>query len=140
MGRLLLAAERQALCREKRGGQVVLTARPAPQHFHLRAGTDGAAAAIGAACVGTLVSLLNVAYDQASVLGQVDVVAICPHGDSIPVVKNILYHYSHPWGLKELSLLFGNRCSVKGVNFYKFSRKEEIFCHDLALQLVVTRA
>lgn len=60
------------------------SARPAPQHFHLRAGTDGVAAAVGAARVGSLVSLLNVAYDQASILGEVDVVAICPHGDSVP--------------------------------------------------------
>lgn len=55
----------------------------APQHFHLRAGTDRAAAAVGAACVGSLVSQLNVAYGQASILGEVDVAAICPHWDSI---------------------------------------------------------
>lgn len=37
--------------------------RPAPQHLHLCAGTDGVAAAVGAACVGSLISLLNIADD-----------------------------------------------------------------------------
>jgi len=85
--RLLPVATSLALCREKQGGRAVLTARPAPQHFHLGAGTDRVAAAVGAARVGSLVSLLNVAYDQAPVLGQVDAVAICPCRDSVPVAK-----------------------------------------------------
>lgn len=58
-------------------------AGPAPQHFHLRAGTDRVAAAVGTAGVGSLISQLNVAYGQASILGQVDMAAICPHWDSI---------------------------------------------------------
>lgn len=90
---------------EKQGGQVVLTTGPVPQHLHLGAGTDGVAAAVCTARVGSLVSQLNVAYDQASILGQVDVVTVCPHWDSIPVMKSvlytsvptILYHCSHPW-------------------------------------------
>lgn len=86
---------------EKQGRQVVLTTRPVPQHFHLGAGADGVAAAVGAARVGSLVSQLNVAYDQASILGQVDAVTVCPHWDTIPVMKSVLYHCSHPWELKK---------------------------------------
>lgn len=108
-----IAAKGWALCREKQDSQAVLTARPAPQHLHLRAGTDRAAAAVGTARVGSLVSLLDVAYSQASILGQVDVVAIPPHGNSIPVVKNKMFHYCHRRGLKELPVLFGKCCSVK---------------------------
>lgn len=89
--------EAAALCQEKWGGQVVLTAGPAPQHFHLCAGTDRVAAAVGAACVGSLVSQLNIAYGQASILGQVDAAAICPHWDSISVMRSVLYHCSHSW-------------------------------------------
>lgn len=108
MGRVVAAAKRQALCQEKQGHQVVLTAKPALQHFHFCAGTDRVAAAVGAARVGSLIGLFYVAYDQSSILGQVDVAAICPHGDSVPVAKNILYRSSHPRGLNECSLLFGN--------------------------------
>lgn len=82
--------------REKQEGWAVLTAGPAPQHLHLRAGTDRAAAAVGTACVGSLVSLLDIAYSQASILGQVDVVAIPPHGNSVPAVKNKIFHCCHP--------------------------------------------
>lgn len=93
--------------REKQEGCAELTARPAPQHLHLRAGTDRAAAAVGTACVGSLISLLDIAYSQASILGQVDVVAIPPHGNSVPMVKNKIFHYCHPWVLTELPVLFG---------------------------------
>lgn len=94
-GQLSSNSQEAALCREKWGGQVVLTAGPAPQHFHLRAGTDRVAAAVGTAGVGSLISQLNVAYGQASILGQVDMAAICPHWDSISVMKSVLYHCSH---------------------------------------------
>lgn len=130
----------RALCREKQQGGAVLTARPAPQHLHLRAGTDRAAAAVSTARVRSLVSLLHVAYSQASIRGQVDVVAIPPHGNSIPVGKNKVFLHCHPWGLKELPVLFGKRCPMKGVYFYKFSRKEGIFCTTWPYSWVVTWA
>lgn len=137
MGRLIIAAKRQALCYEKWGGWVVLTAGLAPQHFHLCAGTDGAAAAVGTACVGPLVTLLNIAYDQASVLGQVDMVAVCLHGDSVPTSKKHFVALFTTMGAKgALRSELGNWWSVNGVNFYEFSRKEEeIFCYNLSQQL-----
>lgn len=109
----VIVARAWALCWEKQEGWeeqegwAGLTARLAPQHLHLRAGADRAAASVGAACVRSLISLLDVADSQASILGQVDVVAIPPHGNSVPVVKNKIFHYCHPWVLKELPVLFG---------------------------------